>query len=185
MVNDLHFERMKRCIETSGGQVVYGGKQFNKETKHIEPTIIVNPSLDSEVMQDEIFGPIMPIVTYKDFNEVIEFVNDREKPLALYYYGDKDSANAKRCVNETSSGAFMTNDSIVHVLSHYTGFGGVGESGYGRYKGYEGFKQFSNRKGCLFKGPQTDANNRLMMPPFTEANMKKIRMVAPYLGAYT
>lgn len=140
MVNDLHFERMKRCIETSGGEVVFGGKVFNKETKHIEPTIIDNPSLESEVMNDEIFGPIMPIVTYRNFDEAVKFINDREKPLALYYYGNKDHANAKRLINETSSGAFMTNDSILHVLSHYAGFGGVGESGYGRYHGHEGFK---------------------------------------------
>ena len=185
MVNDLHFERMKRCIEKSEGDIVYGGKQFNKETKHIEPTIIVNANLSSELMTDEIFGPIMPIVTYKNFDEAIKFINDREKPLALYYYGDKDSVNSKRCVDETSSGAFMTNDSIMHVLSHYAGFGGVGESGYGRYHGQEGFKQFSNRKSCLFKGHTAESNNKMVMPPYTDDDMKKIRFVGPYLAAFT
>jgi len=88
MVNELHWNRMKRCIETSGGNVVYGGKEVSSAAeKHIEPTIIENPKLDSELMTDEIFGPIMPIITYKDFDEVIDFINDRPKPLALYYYG--------------------------------------------------------------------------------------------------
>lgn len=170
MVNDLHWNRMVKCIETSGGEVVYGGNKenHNQKLKHIEPTIIFNPKLDSELMTDEIFGPIMPIITFKHFDEVIEFVNDKPKPLALYYFGDKDHANAKRCVDETSSGAFMTNDCILHVLSHYSGFGGVGESGYGRYHGHEGFKQFSNRKGCLFKGHTAESNNKMSMPPFSD-----------------
>jgi len=88
-------------------------------------------------------------------------------------------------MDETSSGAYMTNDSIVHVLSHYTGFGGVGESGYGRYHGYEGFKQFSNRKGCLLKGHTTEANCKMAMPPYTEANMNMIKKFGPYLSSYT
>jgi len=185
MVSDLHFERMKRCIETSGGDVVFGGKKLAKDVKHVEPTIIVNPKLDAEIMTDEIFGPLLPIITYKHFDEVIDFINERDKPLATYYYGDKNGANCKRVIDETSSGGFMTNDCIMHVISHYAGFGGVGASGYGRYHGFEGFKQFSNRKGCLLKGPNSDANNRMAMAPFTEEKKKQIRCAGPYLAYYT
>lgn len=185
MISDLHFERMKRCISTAKGTIKHGGQVFCKEVKHIEPTIILNPSLDSELMTNEIFGPIMPIITYKKFDEVIDFINDRDKPLAAYYFGKTDSVNCKRMIDETSSGAFMANDCIMHVISHYQGFGGVGASGYGRYHGYEGFKHFSNRKGCLLKKPKGPADNRLAMPPYTDANKKKLRCAGPYLAMYT
>lgn len=110
------------------------------EVKHCEPTIIFEPNLDAEIMTDEIFGPILPIIPYRDMDECIDFINDRDKPLALYYFGDQNSANCTRVYEETSSGAFMTNDAIIHLVSHYQGFGGVGSSGYGRYVGWEGFQ---------------------------------------------
>lgn len=116
MISDLHFERMKRCISTAKGTIKHGGQVFCKEVKHIEPTIILNPSLDSELMTNEIFGPIMPIITYKKFDEVIDFINDRDKPLAAYYFGKTDSVNCKRMIDETSSGAFMANDCSCTLL---------------------------------------------------------------------
>jgi acyl-CoA reductase-like NAD-dependent aldehyde dehydrogenase len=84
-------------------------------------------------------------------DEVIDFINDNPKPLAVYYYGAQKNADSNRLRDETSSGAYCTNDCIVQAISHYTGFGGVGESGSGRYGGLEGFRSFSNRKGALIK----------------------------------
>lgn len=82
---------------------------------------------------------------------MIDYINDHEKPLAVYFYGDKGHHDSKRVNDETSSGAYCTNECIMHSVSHYLGFGGVGESGTGRYSGYEGYRNFSNRKGVLLK----------------------------------
>lgn len=139
MINEFHTKRMQKIIETAGGETLLGGK-VNLEARHCEPTIIFEPNLDAEIMTDEIFGPILPIIPFRDMDECIDFINDRDKPLALYYFGNQNSANCTRVYEETSSGAFMTNDAIIHLVSHYQGFGGVGSSGYGRYVGWEGFQ---------------------------------------------
>ena len=110
---------MQRLITASGGTVVLGGKVFDRETKHVEPTMILKPDLDSELMTDEIFGPILPIITYRSFDEVVDFINDRDKPLAVYYFGVPDSMHSTQLKDETSSGAFMTNDCVMHAVSHY------------------------------------------------------------------
>jgi len=106
---------------------------------------------------------------------VINFVNDRDKPLAVYYFGRQNSRNSIRVRQETSSGGFVVNECMIQLLSHYQGFGGVGQSGYGRYGGYEGFKNFSNRKGCLIKGPPPTALRPLLVPPYTESKMGVFR----------
>lgn len=87
MVNDFHCKRVIECLSDHGGQVIIGGKH-NLNEKWIEPTIILNPSSNSKLMKEEIFGPILPIMTYKDNDEMISFINDRHKPLSLYYYGN-------------------------------------------------------------------------------------------------
>lgn len=146
IVTDWHCDRLKKIIETSGGEVICGGG-VNREIKYVEPTIIINPKLTSESMQEEIFGPILPIITFNSISEAIKTINDKDKPLAVYYYGRSVfNGNLDRVMEETSSGAFIVNDVMSHLANHAFGFGGVGASGYGRYGGYEGFKQFSNPK---------------------------------------
>jgi len=139
IVSKLHFDRLKPMIASSGGKILYGG-HTNEEKLHIQPTIILNPSEDSLLMTDEIFGPILPIKTYKNIDECIDYINDRPKPLAVYFYGKYNHNDAKRLGNETSSGNFSTNECILHSMSHYAGFGGVGDSGTGRYGGYVGYQ---------------------------------------------
>ena len=95
MISDLHTNRMERIIKSAGGKILCGGN-VNKEFKHCEPTVILEPNLEAEIMTDEIFGPILPIIPYKTMDECIDFINDRDKPLALYYFGDQNSANSKR-----------------------------------------------------------------------------------------
>ena len=112
MINEFHTKRVQRLIETSGGTIVGGGK-VDVEAKYIEPTIILNPALDSELMVDEIFGPVLPIIPYKKFDEVLEFVNKKEKPLAIYYFGNEKSENCKSMMQETRSGAFVTNEACM------------------------------------------------------------------------
>lgn len=169
MIADFHCERLKNMIETSGGKVIMGGKIINKSIKYVEPTIIVDPNPNSTVMQEEIFGPILPIVTFTEFDEVIKMINSRDKPLAVYYFGNaKKNPELERLMNETSSGAFVVNEVMLHMLNENYGFGGVGGSGYGRYGGYEGFKNFSNAKSVLIKSPMNFGPFKPIVPPFSE-----------------
>ena len=138
MINTFHTERVQNLIKGAGGTLVCGGTT-NLEAKHIEPTLILEPDLNSELMKEEIFGPIMPIFPYKKIDDVINFINGKEKPLAIYYFGDSGSMNCGRLMNMTRSGAFVANDIIVQIMSNYTSFGGVGNSGYGRHGGFAGF----------------------------------------------
>ena len=122
--------------------------------------------MNSEIMQEEIFGPILPIVVYKSFDEVIHKINNMGKPLAIYYMGNSKDLNFQRVLNETSSGNVSCNEVIMHVSIHEMAFGGVGTSGYGRYGGFEGFKQLSNRKGILIKSIASKNVLKMGMPPF-------------------
>ena len=167
IISDFHVKRLAKLIETSGGQVVYGGK-INEEIKYIEPTILFNPKLDSDIMKEEIFGPIMPIIPFKSIDQAIAIIKDQDKPLAVYYYGNQNARNCGRLNFETSSGAFQTNECFMQLVSQYQGFGGVGGSGYGRYGGWEGYKQFSNRKGVLIKPATPKLLRDLALPPFTD-----------------
>jgi aldehyde dehydrogenase (NAD+) len=132
IINDFHFERVKKLMETSGGEIIYGGQTY-APNKHIQPTMIMNPKDDSPIMNEEIFGPVLPIKVYKDIDDVICYINDREKALVVYFMGNANHADSKKVQDRTSSGEYSTNECLSHILSHYTGFGGVGESGTGRY----------------------------------------------------
>ena len=102
-------------------------------------------------MKDEIFGPILPIITIKSIDDAIKFIKERDKPLCLYYFGNCCGKNAKKISNETSSGAFVVNDCVFHVLNDELPFGGVGASGYGKLHGIFGFNSLSNQKSVLLK----------------------------------
>jgi aldehyde dehydrogenase (NAD+) len=118
IINDFHVKRLTNLLDTSGGQVVYGGR-VNAEARHIQPTLILNPKEDSPIMNEEIFGPILPIFIYKNLEEVLTLINDRPKPLAIYYYGAPTHPDSVRIWNSTSSGAYMTNDCCMQSVSHY------------------------------------------------------------------
>ena len=111
MINHFHFDRVNKLIEGAGGTVICGGKS-NREAKYIEPTLILKPDLDSSLMKEEIFGPVMPIMPFRDIREVIKYINDRDKPLAVYYFGASNGPNSRLLCSETSSGAFITNEVI-------------------------------------------------------------------------
>lgn len=98
IINDFHLQRILKLIENSGGKIVHGGKS-NASVKHIQPTIILNPSKDSKLMEEEIFGPVMPILTYSNFDEVINYINDKPKPLAVYFYGSTSNREVERIEN--------------------------------------------------------------------------------------
>jgi len=124
----------------------------------------------------------MPVFPFKQIQEVIRFINAREKPLAVYYFGMPSSNNARQVAFSTSSGAFVTNDCLTQINNHSLGFGGVGKSGYGRHGGFEGFKAFSNRKGIIVKDPAPKFVNDMLVPPIGPKVQKFIRKWGSTIG---
>ncbi|WCL52646.1 coniferyl aldehyde dehydrogenase [Gimibacter soli] len=145
------------------------------QTNKLPSALILNPTDDMKVMQEEIFGPILPVRTYKQVDEVIDYVNDRERPLALYYMGN-DDAEQKQVVTRTTSGGVTVNDCLWHGAHETLPFGGVGNSGIGCYHGHDGFKEFSHMKPVL-KHPKRSIG-RLMgiVPPYTDKLKKMMAM---------
>ena len=142
IVSDKALERLIGYMDN--GTIYHGGK-YDKETRYLSPTILTNVSEDAPVMQEEIFGPIFPVLTFKEIDEVITFVTDREKPLALYYFG----TNGDYVLRHTSSGGACVNDVIMHIVNHDVPFGGVGNSGMESYHGKESFMTFSHRRSVV------------------------------------
>jgi aldehyde dehydrogenase (NAD+) len=141
LVNDRAFDRVLSYMDD--GDVVVGGRS-NSETRYIEPTLIENVAMDSPLMTEEIFGPIFPLHEFDDIDEVIQFVNERDKPLALYYFGDEK--RGWKLIRRTSSGGACINDTIMHIANENVPFGGVGNSGMGSYHGRDSFLAFSHRR---------------------------------------
>lgn len=142
VVNDKAMERLIGYLKDG---TIYHGGDYNKEERYLSPTILTDVDPDSAVMQEEIFGPIFPVQTFLQLDEVIKFVNKRPKPLALYYFGKAD----KQIIRHTSSGGTCINDVIMHIVNHKVPFGGVGNSGMGSYHGKESFLAFSHRRAVI------------------------------------
>ena len=142
IVSDKALERLIGYLDN--GTIYHGGK-YDKATRYLSPTILTDVQENAPVMQEEIFGPIFPVLTFKQLDEVIAFVNKREKPLALYYFGKND----KKVLRHTSSGGACVNDVIMHIVNHQVPFGGVGHSGMGAYHGKESFLAFSHRRAVI------------------------------------
>ena len=152
--------------------MAFGGK-MNAEENYIEPTVLTDVPMDSDVMQNEIFGPLLPIVTYKNNEEVIEFINSKEKPLALYIYS-RSRKNTNYFIENTSAGGTSINMSGVHFGNMNLPFGGVNNSGIGKSHGHFGFKEFSNARG-VFKQWLPSAIE-FMMPPYNNWKEKMIEL---------
>jgi len=146
ILSDRFFNRLISLMNTSGGTIVAGG-ETDRSQRYIAPTLIEQPSLDSMLMQEEIFGPLLPILEYTTLDEAIAFVNAHNKPLALYYFGDKKEGDY--VLSHTSSGGSCINDTILHVANKYLPFGGVGESGMGKYHGKCSFDLFSHHRAVV------------------------------------
>lgn len=156
LVNLRTIERLKSYI--SEGDIFFGGSYDEKEL-YFEPTILTNIKENSKVMEEEIFGPILPVLEFEDINKVISYVNKRDKPLALYYFSENQS-NIEKVLNNTSSGGVTINDTIIHVASSHLPFGGVGASGIGSYHGKESFNTFTHRKSVVKRGTFMDIGVR-------------------------
>ena len=169
IVSERHLNRLTGLL--NDGTVVLGGSHDTAD-RYLEPTILLDPSTDSAIMSDEIFGPILPILSFTDLQEVIGFVNARPKPLALYIFANSDNV-VDEVISQTSSGGVCVNHSLLHYGVSDLGFGGVGDSGIGRYHGKSGFDQFSNMKSVLKKRFKPELS--LLYPPYTEKKEKIYR----------
>ncbi|OZM56450.1 aldehyde dehydrogenase family protein [Lottiidibacillus patelloidae] len=156
IVNQRHFDRVSSYL--SDGDIIVGGK-VDEALHKIEPTILVPKSLEVPVMQEEIFGPIMPMIEYENLEEVVAFVNSRPKPLALYLFSNEKKVQ-KKINTEISYGGGCINDTLLHVATPYLPFGGVGESGLGSYHGESSFKTFSHYKSVLKQTTKFDFSFR-------------------------
>jgi len=161
VVNRRHHQRLVGLLKDE--EIAFGG-DFDGDDCYIAPTVLRNVSPESAVMEDEIFGPILPILKIESVDEAIDFVNERDKPLALYLFTEDDATEA-RVLAETSSGGACVNGTIVHIGNPKLPFGGVGPSGIGAYHGRHTFDTFSHRKSVLSRGLSFDV--KLMYPPYS------------------
>ena len=150
MVNRNHYDRVKNLIKESvhqGASVITGGKTEDSES-YISPTLLDNVNVSQPIMQEEILGPVLPVLTYQTLDDAIQFVNRGERPLALYVFGQDKNAT-EQVIRETTAGGSVVNHVIMHYFSPFLPFGGVGNSGSGRGNGYFGFLDFSNHRGVF------------------------------------
>ncbi|MGI9603486.1 MAG: aldehyde dehydrogenase family protein [Acidimicrobiales bacterium] len=171
IVNERHLQRLTGLLDGESGTVAFGS-ETDADDKYLAPTVVIDPDVDSPIMQQEIFGPILPIVTIDDTDEAIAFINERPKPLALYVFSSDDDTT-DHIINQTSSGGVCVNHVILHIAPPELPFGGVGESGMGRYHGQSGFDTFSNLKSVLRKKTRPDV--KVLYPPYTNFKDKPFR----------
>ncbi|WP_026470186.1 coniferyl aldehyde dehydrogenase [Alkanindiges illinoisensis] len=157
IVNDRHYDRLQNLLDDArqkGARVIEVGvkpESAANRVRTLAPTLVVGAHDDDAIMQEEIFGPILPVRTYRSIDEVIDYINHRPRPLALYYFGEKD-ADCQKVLKRTTSGNVGLNNTIIHVAQDDLPFGGVGASGMGAYHGIEGFRSMSHAKGVFDQG---------------------------------
>ena len=165
IINERHFNRLTTLLDDAterGAKVAFGGgKDEAKQT--INPTVLTQVNLDSNIMKEEIFGPILPIVTYQTSEEAIGQINGRSKPLALYIFSE-DHKNINHIIKNTSAGGTCVNDVLIHISNPKLPFGGVNSSGMGSCHGFFGFKTFSHERAIVFQSAMNMSN--LIYPPY-------------------
>ena len=170
MVNRRHYDRVLSLIDPA--KVVFGGKG-DPDSLHIQPTVMDNVTAEDAVMQEEIFGPILPVIAYDSIDEAIAFINEREHPLALYLFSE-DKATQNRFLHAVPFGGGCINDTIIHLATSRMGFGGVGQSGMGSYHGKRSFDTFSHEKSIVQKSTWMDLPVRYM--PYSTIKDKLLRI---------
>ena len=165
IVHEKAFDRLAGLIENEN---IHSGGTLNRKDLFMEPTILDKVSKASPVMQEEIFGPVLPVMTFTELKQAVAYINSGEKPLALYYFGKKDVAET--IIHETSSGGVCINDTLMHISNHNLSFGGVGASGMGSYHGRESFLAFSHKRSVVRTPTWIDI-------PFRYAPFKYFKMI--------
>jgi len=178
LINDRAHKRVRDLINASQKYIKFGAEMDEKD-KYISPTVLdfggdEAAFADSPIMQEEIFGPVLPLLQYESLDQAIKFVNAREKPLGLYCFTTNSDVE-KRVLRETSSGSCDINDVIMHMTNHELPFGGVGLSGMGSYHGRKSFDTFSHRKSVLIKTNWLDVPQRY--PPYSAASVRLLNVL--------
>lgn len=178
VIADRHYDRIRGYIDDArakGAEIVEinpAGEAFSQqEHRKIPPTLILNPTDDMKVMQEEIFGPVLPVKTYSTMAEAVGYVNAHDRPLGLYYFG-ANGAEQDKVVNATTSGGVTVNDVVFHVAQENLPFGGVGPSGMGSYHGVDGFREFSHRKAVYQQIKKDLGPLQMLRPPYGEGIRK-------------
>ena len=175
IVTQKHFERLKSHIENAkslSAKIEVGGN-MDSESKYISPTIVSNLKKDSTLLQEEIFGPILPIVTYNTLEEAIGYINSKERPLALYVYS-KSKSNTNQVIENTRAGGTCINNNVIHYANHNLPFGGTNNSGIGKSHGFYGFQAFSNKRAVVKQ--HTFGITEFLFPPYTGLKEKLARL---------
>ncbi|XP_037021765.2 aldehyde dehydrogenase family 3 member A2 [Artibeus jamaicensis] len=167
IINLHHFKRILSLLE--GQKIAFGG-DTDEATRYVAPTILTDVDPETKVMQEEIFGPVLPIVPVKNADEAIKFINGREKPLAFYVFSHNNKL-VQRMIDSTSSGGVTVNDVIMHFTLSSLPFGGVGSSGMGAYHGQHSFDTFSHHRPCLLKSLKRESANKLRYPPNSQSKV--------------
>ncbi|MFN1723196.1 aldehyde dehydrogenase [Staphylococcus aureus] len=162
IVNLKHYHRLMSLLNSAQMNIVFGGHS-DEDERYIEPTLLDHVTNDSAIMQEEIFGPILPILTYQSLDEAIAFIHQRPKPLSLYLFSEDENAT-QRVINELSFGGGAINDTLMHLANPKLPFGGVGASGMGRYHGKYSFDTFTHEKSYIFKSTRLESGVHL--PPY-------------------
>lgn len=170
IVSDRHFKRLTEYLKSG---TIHSGGRFDSTKRKIEPTILDEVTWETPVMQDEIFGPILPVLTYESLDEVIQQVNARPNPLALYYFGERE-ADQERLIESIGFGGGCINDTLYHIINPYLPFGGVGESGIGQYHGKSSFDTFTHHKSMTKQTTKFDQNFRY---PGSDLGFKIIKRI--------
>ncbi|NXN52426.1 AL3B1 dehydrogenase, partial [Rynchops niger] len=171
IAGEKHFQRLQELL--CSGQVVIGGETDEAE-RYIAPTVLADVHPSDPIMQEEIFGPILPIVPVANMDEAIDFINSRERPLVVYAFSSNNKV-VNQVLERTSSGGFCGNDTLMHVTLTSLPFGGVGSSGLGMYHGKFTFNTFSHHRGCLHRYMGRETINALRYPPYTQQKLGLVR----------
>lgn len=169
IINERNFDRLVEIIDPK--KIFFGGN-YDRDKRYIEPTILHQINWSDAAMQEEIFGPVLPVITYNHFNEALQMVADHEKPLAAYLFST-DADEKKRFTEKISFGGGCINDVVMHLSNVHLPFGGVGNSGIGHYHGKFGFDAFSHQKSVLSRANWGEPN--LKYPPYTDKKLKWIK----------
>jgi len=169
IINKRHFHRLKNLLDTSDGTILAQNGKMDEDSCFMPPTLVHNPSKTSPIMQEEIFGPLLPIITCSSINDMISFINSKDKPLTMYIFAKK-GPEIDQIIENTSSGSVCINDTIMQYANSNLPFGGIGESGTGRSHGKWGFDDFSHVRGIMYRDTWVDLPQRY--PPYTDSNLK-------------
>ena len=178
IVNNRHFHRLSKVLhENKSGEIVIGGQTDEKDL-YIAPTVIANVDRDDKLMEDELFGPLLPMIQVADVDDAIEYINSKDEPLALYIFSSNKKF-ANKVMDSTRSGAILVNDTLMHVAEGNLPFGGTGPSGMGSYHGKKSFDAFSHERSTMVKdlNPVSEAAMSLRYAPYNDTNLKIARLV--------